>query len=141
MKLFVAAMAVLLAGCANGGMAEGGVPDGGSANDSAQAAPMSHGHPGPVDGNILARPDAAGCKAAGGFLARRGRMQSEMCVHPYSDAGMTCTDNQQCEGKCVTQPDAGPDGSIAGQCQADDALFGCYAEVVDSKAVRAICVD
>jgi len=86
-------------------------------------------------------PEAAACKAAGGFLDRRGRLGTLMCVHPYADAGQACTDNQQCDGKCVTAPDDGPDGEVVGQCQADDALFGCYAEVVSGKVVRAICVD
>ncbi|WP_230279005.1 hypothetical protein [Croceicoccus sp. Ery15] len=86
-------------------------------------------------------PDAQSCKAQGGALDRRGRAQTLMCVHPYPDAGKACRDNQQCTGKCVTAPDDGPDGQIVGTCQADDALFGCYAEVVDGKAVRAICVD
>ncbi|WP_082835877.1 hypothetical protein [Croceicoccus bisphenolivorans] len=85
--------------------------------------------------------DAESCKAAGGFLDQRGRMQSLICVHPYADAGNACTDNQQCDGKCVTAVDDGPDGEVVGSCQADDALFGCYAEVVDGKVVRAICVD
>lgn len=86
-------------------------------------------------------PDAAACRAAGGRIDRRGRMQTAMCVHPYKDGGKACTDNYQCEGKCVAAVDDGPDGSVVGQCQKDDALFGCYAEVVDSKLVRAICVD
>ena len=92
-------------------------------------------------GETKPRPDASACTAAGGSLERRGRAQTTMCVHPYSDAGESCTDNLQCEGKCIAPVDDGPDGAIVGQCQPDDALFGCYAEVVDSKLVRAICVD
>lgn len=85
--------------------------------------------------------DSDACTAAGGFLDRRGRANTLMCVHPYADSGKQCTDNQQCDGKCVAAPDDGPDGEVVGTCQADDALFGCYAEVVDGKLVRAICVD
>ncbi|WP_299307412.1 hypothetical protein [uncultured Croceicoccus sp.] len=84
--------------------------------------------------------DPAACEASGGHVDRRGRGQFETCVHPYGDAGQSCTDNQQCDGKCVAEPDAGMTG-VVGECQADDALFGCYAEVVDGAAVRAICVD
>ena len=91
--------------------------------------------------SVMPAPDAGACEAQGGMLDRRGRAQTLMCVHPYADAGKQCTDNQQCAGKCVTAPDDGPDGRIVGTCQADDALFGCYAEVVDGKAVRAMCVD
>lgn len=108
---------------------------------------QSNPAPQPVAPDILERPgpalqpNAASCKASGGFLDRRGRAQTAMCVHPYSDAGKACRDNLECEGKCVAPVDDGPDGQIVGQCQADDALFGCYAEVVDGKSVRAICVD
>ena len=91
--------------------------------------------------SVMPAPDAAACKAQGGMLDRRGRAQTLMCVHPYPDAGRQCTDTQQCTGKCVTAPDDGPDGQIVGTCQADDALFGCFAEVVGGKAVRAMCVD
>ncbi|GGD78309.1 hypothetical protein [Croceicoccus mobilis] len=113
-------------------------------------APISEAQPAapqPVAPDILDRtdpapqPDAASCKASGGVLDRRGRAQTAMCVHPYSDAGKACRDNLECEGKCIAPVDHGPDGQIVGQCQADDALFGCYAEVVDGKSVRAICVD
>ena len=100
--------------------------------------------PAPVSGpQSVANPrhvDPAACEASGGYVDRRGRGQFETCVHPYADAGQSCTDNQQCDGKCVTEPDAGMTG-VVGECQADDALFGCYAEVVDGAAVRAICVD
>ena len=94
-----------------------------------------------AQGFSTASVDAESCSAAGGFLDRRGRAQTLMCVHPYADAGNDCTDNQQCDGKCIAPVDDGPDGEVVGSCQADDALFGCYAEVVDSKLVRAICVD
>ncbi|MDR7102591.1 hypothetical protein [Croceicoccus sp. BE223] len=108
-------------------------------SDQPIAAPDAQG---PV---ATASVDAATCKAAGGFLDRRGRMQSEICVHPYADAGKACRDSQECDGKCVTgaspEPGEAADGQLVGQCQADDALFGCYAEVVDGKRVRAICVD
>lgn len=107
--------------------------------DAALAAPDAQGTV--AAGQV----DAASCEAAGGFLAQRGKLQSRICVHPYADAGKTCRDSQECDGKCVTSPQAEPgepaDGQLVGQCQADDALFGCYAEVVDGKRVRAICVD
>ncbi|HEX2793708.1 MAG TPA: hypothetical protein VHN58_04695 [Croceicoccus sp.] len=108
-------------------------------SDQSIAAPDAQG---PVSTVAV---DAGTCNAAGGFLDRRGRMQSEICVHPYADAGKACRDSQECDGKCVTGAQAEPgeavDGQLVGQCQADDALFGCYAEIVDGKRVRAICVD
>lgn len=128
--IFLAPLLLLGAACVQAEAEE-------SASGNEIAAPDAQGPASDQD------PDAAACEAAGGFLDRRGMIQDLICVHPYADAGKACTDNQQCDGKCVTndmEPGA-EDGSIVGQCQADDALFGCYAEVVDGKAVRAICVD
>lgn len=130
--LFLAPALLLLGACAQAAA---------DTDDAAEpvAAPDAQGEPG------TGRVDAASCQAAGGFLAQRGKLQSQICVHPYADAGKACRDSQECDGKCVTSAGAEPgepaDGQIVGQCQADDALFGCYAEVVDGKRVRAICVD
>lgn len=86
--------------------------------------------------------DKAACTSAGGTVQRRGRIQAESCVHAFADAGKVCTDSAQCEGKCVgSAGDATSATAVKGQCQADDRLFGCYAEVKDGKAVNAICVD
>jgi hypothetical protein len=82
------------------------------------------------------------CTSAGGRVERRGRVGAELCVKPFADAGKACTDTSQCQGKCVgTVEQTAMVGSVAGQCQADDALFGCYSEIRNGKAVNAICVD
>ena len=93
-----------------------------------------------------AKPSAASCQAEGGFLDRRGRRQSEICVHPFSDAGKSCSADADCQGKCIAEPTA--EGGIPeagrpskGQCQADDALFGCYAEVEGGVVKNGICKD
>ncbi len=131
--LLLAPALLIVAACTQSSPA----PD--AAGNGPIAAPDAQG---PVS---TASVDAGACQAAGGFLDRRGRMQSQICVHPYADAGKPCRDSQECDGKCVTGAQAEPgdasDGQLVGQCQADDTLFGCYAEVVDSKRVRAICVD
>mgnify|MGYP001123423830 CR=1 FL=1 len=86
--------------------------------------------------------DRAACEAAGGSVQRRGRLGMEQCVHAYADAGKQCTDSTQCQGKCVGSAGAvSPDKAASGICQADDRLYGCYAEVRNGKAVAAICVD
>ncbi|MDF2638302.1 MAG: hypothetical protein K0R64_1286 [Novosphingobium lindaniclasticum] len=86
--------------------------------------------------------DRAACEAAGGTVQRRGRLGMEQCVHAYADAGKQCTDSAQCQGKCVGSAGAvSPDKAASGICQADDRLYGCYAEVRNGKAVAAICVD
>lgn len=125
--LFLAPILLLGAACTQA------VADEPGAAGEVVAPDAQAGSSAPIDGDA--------CTAAGGFLDRRGRANTLMCVHPYADAGEQCTDNQQCDGKCVAAPDDGPDGEVVGTCQADDALFGCYAEVVDGKLVRAICVD
>ena len=86
------------------------------------------------------------CAQSGGFLDARGRRQSVMCVHPYSDAGKACSSRADCQGKCIAE--RAPDGGLpatglaaAGRCQADDKLFGCYAEVDNGKVRSSICVD
>jgi putative hemolysin len=84
--------------------------------------------------------DRAACEQSGGTVQRRGRIGMEQCVHRFADAGKTCTDKAQCEGKCVASA-VSPDTPAVGQCQADDKLYGCYAEVRDGKAPAAICVD
>ncbi len=86
--------------------------------------------------------DRAACEAEGGTVQRRGRLGMEQCVHAYADAGKQCTDSAQCQGKCVGSVGAvSPDKAASGTCQADDRLYGCYAEVRNGKAVAAICVD
>ncbi|WP_395333859.1 hypothetical protein WBP06_08740 [Novosphingobium sp. BL-8H] len=86
--------------------------------------------------------DRAACEQSGGTVQRRGRMGMEQCVHRFADAGKTCSDTSQCEGKCVASAGAvSPDKPGVGQCQADDKLYGCYAELRDGKAPAAICVD
>ncbi len=84
--------------------------------------------------------DQAACTAAGGKVERRGRIGAELCVKPFADAGKACTDTAQCEGKCVAtgNPETPP---VAGRCQADDRLFGCYSEIKGGKAAYTICVD
>ena len=83
----------------------------------------------------------AECEAEGGFVERRGMLQSELCVHPYADAGQLCSDNSECEGRCLAESMGTPGEAVTGQCQPDDHLFGCHAFVSDGQATSAICID
>lgn len=86
--------------------------------------------------------DKASCTAGGGTVQRRGRAGVEQCVRPFADAGKQCTDSAQCQGKCVGDAGAASTGgAVTGQCQTDNRLYGCYAEIKGGKAVNAICVD
>jgi len=85
------------------------------------------------------------CVNSGGTLQARGKSGRVTCVHPYADAGRSCTSSADCQGRCLA--DRGPDGlptlgaQTPGHCQADDRLYGCYAQVEGGKARAAICVD
>ena len=86
------------------------------------------------------------CARQGGSLQARGRAQTVMCVVPYADAGKSCSSNKDCQGRCLAQP--GKDGNLPldeqkapGRCQADDKLFGCFAELEGGKVVRSMCID
>ena len=125
MRLFLAATAaLLLAACSQ------------VTEDAANSSPA------PAPGSTLSASDAAACRSGGGQVAVRGRLQAELCVQPYADAGTSCTDNSQCEGACVTQTmEAAAGERVTGQCQADDRPFGCFAEVEQGRPVRGICID
>jgi hypothetical protein len=86
--------------------------------------------------------DRSACTSSGGRVERRGRLQAELCIRPFADAGKQCTDSAQCDGKCIGTSDQSTTAApVSGTCQADDRLFGCYSEVLGGKAVNAICVD
>lgn len=104
--------------------------------------PAGHKGEGQDYNRDMSADDRAACQSAGGTVQRRGMLGMEQCVHPYADAGKPCTDSAQCQGKCVGSAGAvSPDKAASGTCQADDKLYGCYAEVKQGKAVNAICVD
>ena len=83
------------------------------------------------------------CTAQGGTPQRRGMLNLEMCVVPYSDAGKSCTDSSQCEGLCQYHDlnNVGQEEDVVGQCQPDTAPYGCFAEVRGGKAFAAMCID
>ena len=85
------------------------------------------------------------CAGSGGTLQARGRAQQMICVHPYADAGKRCSAKKDCQGRCIADGSTGALPKLGqpatGRCQADDRLFGCYAEVDGGKAKATICVD
>lgn len=99
----------------------------------AACAPVDAPRPEPTSEATL---DVAACKAEGGAVMPVCRMQKPMCVLPYKDAGKTCTDNDQCEGRCVAEGET----ATAGTCEADNDPCGCVTEMVGGKP-RTICVD
>lgn len=111
----------------------GGLVLAGCAPTEAPAGPQSY----PME---MSAADRSACTAKGGRVERRGRLGAELCVTPFADAGKACTDKSDCQGKCIATGNS-PTPPTAGQCQADDRLFGCFAEIDGGKAVNALCVD
>lgn len=85
------------------------------------------------------------CQAAGGRMENRGMVGTAMCVRPYADAGKACTDKSDCTGLCIrtdfNSVEARAHAPATGTCQPDNALFGCFAEVVDGHYKDAWCID
>lgn len=91
----------------------------------------------------LAAIDKEACAAKHGEIRQEGLLGTWRCVVPYADAGKSCRDKADCEGKCLLAPgsDAVTGAEATGICQANDSPFGCYAEIVDGKVAAALCVD
>ena len=75
-----------------------------------------------------------GCRAAGG---QRDGLAGALCTFAATDAGKTCTDSAECEGRC----EATGTGGANGTCSARISPFGCYSEMRDGVARPALCVD
>ena len=75
-----------------------------------------------------------GCRAAGG---QRDGLAGALCTFAATDAGKTCTDSAECEGRC----EATGTGGANGTCSARISPFGCYSEMRDGVAQPALCVD
>lgn len=90
-------------------------------------------------------PEAQRCAQSGGFLAKRGKRGNLMCVQPFADAGKACTSTKECQGRCLAVDDSGGVPKLgeaaAGICQADDKLFGCFAELEQGKVKSSKCID
>ena len=126
-------------------MFESFICPGKAADDAWEPSEASPHNPMPELPNPPSLPDAEreACEAGGGSVERRGMMGSEMCVRPYADAGKACTDESQCEGRCIAEGRVGapPDEKVTGICQRDDALFGCFGLVENGTISSGLCVD
>lgn len=81
------------------------------------------------------------CKAANGAWRPVCRMQQNMCVLTFADAGKTCAGDADCAGRCMAdgQPEAG--ASVSGKCAVNNDPCGCYQVVEGGVAQATICVD
>lgn len=144
MRLLLFPVAALLCALASCAPAEPMAAPENSANVTSADALASVAPGGLIDPDIsMSAADRAACKAAGGFVERRGRRNAELCVTPFPDAGKACSDGSECAGRCIVEGGAEmqPDESIVSICQRDDALFGCFSTVENGAILRGLCVD
>jgi len=86
----------------------------------------------------------AACQTQGGKWQRVGLTGHYACVLIHSDAGKSCTDSAQCQGRC--QHPIGPvpgssDTPATGTCQATNQPFGCFSEVLKGVIQPGLCID
>ena len=135
-KRILAALCIL---AAVSGCVDANTTPAGDANPPTEAGTTV---PGSGNGPAMGEAERAQCLAAGGTVERRGRLQSELCVTPFADAGKVCTDGSQCGGDCIVEGRATPSsGTVQGICQRDDRLFGCYSRVENGAITTGLCVD
>ncbi|MBP6011843.1 MAG: hypothetical protein KBA31_06405 [Alphaproteobacteria bacterium] len=88
--------------------------------------------------------DEESCRKASGDWQRVCLMGDWACVVTYADAGKTCSDGDECEGRlCLYQGAERPvPGTPAkGECKRTSNPCGCFARVVKGKVQGALCVD
>jgi hypothetical protein len=88
--------------------------------------------------------DEQSCKAAGATWRRVCLMGNWTCVVSYADAGKTCRDGDECQGKQCRhngKPVEDPNQEVTGKCVATSDPCGCFALVEDGKVEAALCVD
>ncbi|OIQ69537.1 sulfide dehydrogenase [flavocytochrome c] flavoprotein chain precursor [mine drainage metagenome] len=90
-----------------------------------------------------ANAEAKACAAKGGKIQPVCMRGLPACVIPYRDAGKTCRDKADCQGRCLYQGErpADPETPVTGQCQATSNPCGCFAEVEHGHYLRGLCVD
>lgn len=93
-----------------------------------------------VEMGRLSVKDRFECRKDGGFVERAGMLGHERCTNRYSDGGNVCLDSRDCQGKCMTNTDAGKQ-NVSGKCQMTNNPFGCRSEVINGEAGFMLCVD
>ena len=73
------------------------------------------------------------CESKGGSYEANGMAQIFMCDMPATDAGIACTDSNDCEGLCFSE-------NGTGTCSPTTINFGCIPILEDGEEVT-ICID
>ena len=101
----------------------------------------------PGDTTVVSTPiptDEQSCRVAGGNWRRVCLMGTWSCVVKYADAGKTCRDGDECQGKQCRyngKPVTDSTTEVTGSCVATSDPCGCFTLVQDGKADAALCVD
>lgn len=89
--------------------------------------------------------DEQSCRVAGGAWRPVCMMGKSACVVAYADAGKTCRDGDDCEGKQCRyegKQTTNMDGKEAtGKCVANSDPCGCFTLVQDGKIQGTLCAD
>ncbi len=91
----------------------------------------------------LAKIDQPACVARGGRIRSFGMFGTPVCAVPFADGGKPCSDSSECLGKCVLglESDVPVGPARTGECQLDDHLDGCWAEIRSGVVGEGLCVD
>lgn len=85
--------------------------------------------------------DPAACRSAGGEIQRVCLMGNPMCIMPFKDAGKTCTDSDQCMGRCLGENSPPMNQPATGKCAPTNYPCGCFTLISRGIAQPALCVD
>ena len=93
-----------------------------------------------TDMPIAQAPWMLNCFLKGEHLEQMGMNRNNFaCVAHYSDGGESCTDSNQCKGRCITDKPKATEGFCAHDSKEP---FVCgYGELKDGKILPLICVD
>lgn len=76
------------------------------------------------------------CLAQGGVWDYFGMRPEKSCNFKTSDVSKSCTDSDQCEGKCL-----GQENITTGQCSEWITIYGCHAYIEQGQAGPTLCAD
>jgi hypothetical protein len=150
--ILLAALIALVACSAGGSKPEAGQPSGGgntlaqppalvqTLNDPTPEQPVPAGPPATSGASTV---DPAACSAKGGEIRPVCLLGRPMCVAPYADAGKSCSDSDDCQGRCKADPAGGsaPGKKANGVCEANNDPCGCFGLVEDGVIQPTLCVD
>ena len=97
--------------------------------------------------SLLPVPSPEQCAASGGKIEKVGLIGTPACLIPTADAGKSCRDSSECQGRCLVDDWEGDKppriGTVStGLCEASNLTFGCFAEVREGKIGSTfLCVD